>query len=61
MIAITRTLTCNFCGQWLAIDDLETARDARRRAHADGWRNYPNARDRRKSIDACPKHLEVTP
>lgn len=56
MIWATRTLTCDFCGEWRSIDDTETAREARARARLDGWRVLPNANRRGRLIDACPKH-----
>lgn len=61
MIVRSRTLTCNFCGQWLAVDDLESAREARRRARVyGGWRSYPDAGDRRKTVDTCPNCVKET-
>jgi hypothetical protein len=57
VIVTSRTLTCNYCGAWTAIDDTETAREARKRAQRDGWRVLlPNADERGRLMDACPKH-----
>ncbi len=58
MIATHRTLNCNFCGEWMHIDDAETATQARKRAQRNGWRVLPNADQRGRLMDACPKHKE---
>lgn len=55
MIVTTRTLTCNFCGEWAGIGAVETARDARRDARRIGWRTLPNADQRGRLMDACPE------
>lgn len=59
MIVTTRTLTCNFCYEWVAIDDGETGRDARRRVQPRGWRTFPDPHDRRRVLDACPLHPQA--
>lgn len=61
MIVTTRTLTCNYCGAWTSIDDTETAREARKRARRDGWRQLPHADQGGRLMDACPKHAKTAP
>lgn len=55
MITTTRSLTCNYCGEWVSIPGTQTAREARRLARAAGWRTLPHADQRGRLMDICPR------
>lgn len=61
MIVNTRHINCNFCGEWASVDDDETAREARKRLARRGWRVLPNADQRGRLMDACPRHPAPAP